>query len=489
LALGRAERRWFLESEPVYRGNVVQFLSEGAEYFEQWFFGLDRLRSSRHETRRLLHHAWRLADVARFGRLSGSARVSEHIGAAASNGVDIRLSISGHGLGAIALALPMATRLIRIPTLQILLDLTSASVSGSNHQKLSVFQDGDEIWALIGSVDLAPTRFERSHRRLGPRRYQSHRGPSHDVGLRIHGPAATELAIRLAARWSMLCAVPGRRRIRQLSACTPLRILSENAAIDPWGSAIQVAETVPHGSDLPIPPSNSLGALYRKAIKAARSFVYIEDQYFTPDFRDSPRAARMTKEDDNLLPLLLDALSRGVHLIIVVPTPNRGSAGLVDRLIRSRRDAAVRKLLQHPRADRLVVCHYDPSVHPVYIHSKLLLCDDTFMLVSSANVNRRSFFTDFEIGVGVFDPLVVRAIRRRLWTEHIGTALGSAYSSHPADVDAWARILRSSQRLTGYRALTKDSRMLARLMTWANDRLVDPLPSGWRDVASRTLEG
>jgi phosphatidylserine/phosphatidylglycerophosphate/cardiolipin synthase-like enzyme len=51
----------------------------------------------------------------------------------------------------------------------------------------------------------------------------------------------------------------------------------------------------------------------------------------------------------------------------------------------------------------------------IYVHSKLLIADDRTALVSSANINGRSFNWDSEFGLLWEDPAEVEAFRRRLW--------------------------------------------------------------------------
>lgn len=43
----------------------------------------------------------------------------------------------------------------------------------------------------------------------------------------------------------------------------------------------------------------------------------------------------------------------------------------------------------------------------VYVHSKLMIIDDVFLAVGSANVNRRSHTNDAELHLGVFEENLV----------------------------------------------------------------------------------
>lgn len=51
----------------------------------------------------------------------------------------------------------------------------------------------------------------------------------------------------------------------------------------------------------------------------------------------------------------------------------------------------------------------------IYVHSKLLLVDDLYTLLSSANINVRSMHSDKRIGVAQPNPDLARAMREELW--------------------------------------------------------------------------
>lgn len=53
----------------------------------------------------------------------------------------------------------------------------------------------------------------------------------------------------------------------------------------------------------------------------------------------------------------------------------------------------------------------------IYIHSKLLMVDDTFVTLGSANLNQRSMAVDSEINLAALAPEKVRELRREIWTQ------------------------------------------------------------------------
>jgi len=65
---------------------------------------------------------------------------------------------------------------------------------------------------------------------------------------------------------------------------------------------------------------------------------------------------------------------------------------------------------------------------PIYVHSKLMIVDDEYVILGSANINERSMSgnRDTEIAMGSYQPNVtnhhggVHAFRMQLWGEHFG---------------------------------------------------------------------
>ena len=56
----------------------------------------------------------------------------------------------------------------------------------------------------------------------------------------------------------------------------------------------------------------------------------------------------------------------------------------------------------------------------IYIHSKLLIIDDAFFTLGSANLNQRSMAADSEINVATDDPVQARKLRMDVWGQHTG---------------------------------------------------------------------
>ncbi|MFH6599694.1 phospholipase D-like domain-containing protein [Ectopseudomonas khazarica] len=62
----------------------------------------------------------------------------------------------------------------------------------------------------------------------------------------------------------------------------------------------------------------------------------------------------------------------------------------------------------------------------IYVHSKLLLVDDLFFTLGSANINARSLLSDSELNIAMPSPTTTKLWRERLWEMHSGKSISSS---------------------------------------------------------------
>ena len=66
----------------------------------------------------------------------------------------------------------------------------------------------------------------------------------------------------------------------------------------------------------------------------------------------------------------------------------------------------------------------------IYVHSKLLLVDDVYTLLSSANINIRSMHSDSELGIAQPNPELAKSLREKLWGMHVGEVKASTIENY-----------------------------------------------------------
>jgi len=116
----------------------------------------------------------------------------------------------------------------------------------------------------------------------------------------------------------------------------------------------------------------------------------------------------------------------------------------------------------------------EQNYRQVYIHSKLMLIDDAFFTLGSANLNVRSMAADSELNMGTDDHQKARALRKEVW----GALAGGFESSDggeggPAAIRKafkdWQKVMKNNQEaieggqrapITGHIIPFKDKRQI-----------------------------
>lgn len=89
---------------------------------------------------------------------------------------------------------------------------------------------------------------------------------------------------------------------------------------------------------------------------------------------------------------------------------------------------ATAKTSAERQTDRDIAQHLGPEqgtaqYKSIYVHSKLLLVDDLFFTLGSANINIRSLHSDSELNIAMPSPKTTRTWRERLWAMHSGAPI------------------------------------------------------------------
>lgn len=321
------------------------------------------------------------------------------------------------------------------------------------HQKFAVV---DGVRAVIGGMDLDERRWDdRRHRQRADRTW-------HDISALLRGPVVGDAARHFARLWNR--ELP---RYRETVArwngsradalmIDPLDPIEGEPPLPPpaeGAATVQLARTVSRRSRAalaigPQPMIRELMAAHRALIGAAQRRLYIEAQFF----RSQPAAD-----------WLVAALERQPELELIVLVANvpeevafEGQSGnLAHRHGEYLQARALGRLLRKAGPSRVGLftlakqerVRSDEKAFEesrgtafgsglIHIHSKLLIADDRHCLMSSANINGRSFDWDTELGfLWSEEGGAIGGFRQRLWAQLFG-------GDPPADLAGWRDIAR-----------------------------------------------
>jgi phospholipase D1/2 len=293
-------------------------------------------------------------------------------------------------------------------------------VGASQHQKLVIV---DDKVAFVGGIDICEERWDdRDHRPNDARRVNAAGKPSrpyHDVQTVHTGAVVGRLVECFRERWLLAVGkeldLPSEIGGKAIPTEPTLSISADRVAI---------ARTLPKMGT--VGPLHEIRELYARAIGAAERLIYVETQYFTSKSVFAALADRMRAKG-------------GPRLEIVMVLPERPSdfkeeltLGIAQaRMLRSLKELA--ESTQHALGVYYPVTKgEDGQDVPIYVHSKVMVIDDRFLTVGSANCTNRSMAVDTELNVawealdegdrGAGSELghSIRAVRISLLREHCG---------------------------------------------------------------------
>ncbi|KAK7078977.1 Phospholipase D, partial [Halocaridina rubra] len=314
------------------------------------------------------------------------------------------------------------------------------------------------------------------------------REPWHDIHCRIDGPIVMDVLANFVERW--------RQQVKDREACllpiTSDDFILDEAAICEEGTSwnAQLFRSITSDSALfdfdrisSIPKrkgkyvDDSIHRAYIHQIRRADSFLFIENQYFLGsaygwDDEQSTKAHHLIPQE--IVQRIVEKMSAGQHFTayIIVPMFPEGdpASGPVQEILHWQhrtmemmyREVAkaiedneldthpkdylsfyclakgecpedIPEDLPQPDSDTPAAILREQARLMIYVHSKMMIVDDDYIIIGSANINQRSMggTRDSEIAVGAFQPLHTREVcgeargsvhkfRMALWAEHLG---------------------------------------------------------------------
>jgi phosphatidylserine/phosphatidylglycerophosphate/cardiolipin synthase-like enzyme len=322
-------------------------------------------------------------------------------------------------------------------------------VGACHHQKLVVI---DGRLAFVGGADICDGRWDdRRHDADNPERvnrYGEPYKPYHEVVAFITGERAVaslqqdfELRWRRAAGAELL-----------LPAAQPAAESSEpiefEGALPLQATATAIARTYAAYESDGSEAVAEIRHLYEDAIREAEALVYIETQYITSRALHDALTARLGDESKPRL-----------QVVIVVP---RGGDSFKEELALGAAEESFLASLEWTARQGghslriLYSASSDGSEdkQPTFIHSKLLIVDDRFMTLGSANCTNRSFGVDSELNLvweseqrrGPLGKSIAR-IRASLLSEHAGIPFDERLLEADRLMERIDELLRTGTRL------------------------------------------
>jgi phosphatidylserine/phosphatidylglycerophosphate/cardiolipin synthase-like enzyme len=326
---------------------------------------------------------------------------------------------------------------------RVLFDWSGANWTGSHHQKATVVLSGGELHAFVGGLDYMP-----SFRDQAP--HNTQRWPDntpwgwHDIGVSLRGEAAEEVWENFRNRWEEARTLPTKFWKKSPGDLTespkpfnpqpipakPTAAPTSTPAITGQQQSVQILRSrylykiptriLPGGVPWTETPTGGLYEVWnvlRKAIAAAQTYIYVEDQFL----EDSLHLEFIFSPGYSLYREIKNALDAKPNLRAIFVGSGKSDPGDPVMQLKNRKltgsieDDIVDEL---PAAERDHVAVW--RVEDVTVHAKLMLIDDEFASIGSANFQSRSLYgIDSELQAAIVaEDDWVKNLRMDLWGEH-----------------------------------------------------------------------
>jgi phosphatidylserine/phosphatidylglycerophosphate/cardiolipin synthase-like enzyme len=312
----------------------------------------------------------------------------------------------------------------------------------SHHQKTIILTSEGHHWAYVGSIDLSFDRWDISAHNSPSGRQKEYWDAYHDLQCVLRGPAVAQIWECFRQRWNDTNPPAKPPSPPGVPPVSPSPIKTKPPSPATYGTRnVQVLRTLACRDTYPFAPHGEQTArlALEKAIDSAEHYIYIEEQFLWPC---------------SLVDKLRDAVVRNPKLRIVMVLARDLEFGRpLSSAHYEMRNECTRKIIGSS-VGQVFVYHLEQlgTGLPIYVHPKLMIIDDCFVGIGSANINKRSLTTDTEVHLGIVDSDIVpgmmdaaavsvcrfaKELRVALWMEHLGITDPSKVEDPIAAVSLW----------------------------------------------------
>ncbi len=261
-------------------------------------------------------------------------------------------------------------------------------ISASQHQKFVVV---DADIAFVGGLDLTIRRWDDAkHSHEAPFRkdpYGEPYGAFHDYQLGMTGPIVFDFLQLFRDRWEKATGnIPRSLPEQQVQAPNPL---PADTVATFENATLVFSRTMPAFRDQE--ELTEISQLFSDLIQSARQAIVIENQYLTAHSIVKSLGARLEERD-------------GPEVIIILP--EKAGGWLEIRTMGMLQDLAIKRLRSHDKHGRLRI--YFPRDEErarlglgMTVHSKIMIVDEQYFSIGSANLNNRSMGYDTECQITI----------------------------------------------------------------------------------------
>ncbi len=262
-------------------------------------------------------------------------------------------------------------------------------MGASHHEKICII---DGKIAFCGGIDFCddrwdcPDHFYNDPRRSLDRKGEKH-GPYHDMAVQVSGPICEEIQNHIESRWRAISSIP-----------LPKRMLKQvKKTSDHRGHRVFFSRTLADVNSFreKLSPVREVEFLFRDLIQLAQSRIILEGQYYWSKVLNDVLISKIVEMRGQKFKVIL-ILADLQDIKSLTRYMMSYELSLLRRLQEAANFAGIELVMGSPVAMPPEFNSFQPP-KPIYIHSKVLIIDDRFLGIGTANFADRALRIDTEI--------------------------------------------------------------------------------------------
>jgi phosphatidylserine/phosphatidylglycerophosphate/cardiolipin synthase-like enzyme len=351
--------------------------------------------------------------------------------------------------------------------ISIRLDSKAPTSTSGFHEKITII---DNQIGFCGGQDFSKDKWDTSDHDFDNTLRDKGGEPWHDVHAMVKGPIVWDLIYHFNQRWvySIWKDIQQVKKIvnassmgAYLSSSFPyshLAALSSTNDGDVEITALRTWKRMDEKNDTNTEGGNSIQSWYDSMFKRAKHSIYIEDQFLFQDKAITQILVNRLREEEDLKIITVGPMEPNLPGFIFSVIAKE-SINDINYNLTSLRKAGKNRV----RTYSLISQHhrFKERRKQIYVHSKLMIVDDKWITIGSANTDRDGFSDSTEFDLSVVSTTLAQEVRVKLWREHLKIDAQSSSNSNLYDFDdgfkAWEQLaddngkrIRNNEAIRGH---------------------------------------
>ena len=359
--------------------------------------------------------------------------------------------------------------------ISIRLDSKAPTLTSGFHEKITII---DNQIGFCGGQDFSQAKWDTSDHNFDNMLRDQGGEPWHDMHVMVKGPIVWDLIYHFNQRW-VYSIWKDIKQVKKIVRAETIDSYLSSSPLPSPSSSLSIPSFTNYHNEGNVEITalrtwkqldeknsgheggNTILAWYNIMFRKAKHSIYIEDQFLFQDKEITKLLFNRLREEKDLKVITVGPMEPNLPGFIFSVISKESINDINNNL------AALRKAGKNRvRTYSLISQHntINKNRKQIYVHSKIMIVDDKWITIGSANTDRDGFSDSTEFDLGIISTSLAQRLRSKLWAEHLRTdtesTSDSPFSSSSVDMNNFDDGFKAWEKLADYngqRALRGES--------------------------------